>query len=356
MSKALKPGYLYILNDSDQRSGTSSPYYKIGITFESKTVEDRIKEHQTGNPRDVVCVFALRTEAPFLIEQSLHRVHSTKRIRLEWFEFNDKELKDLKNEVKKLDALFAPKVKQIRDYALKDSNGKNAVLSKADQADAELIHQELLVLYHDKLERKLKRETITATLKEKTADHGQGIDGVVIVNVKGQGPPKFNATKFKDSSPANLALWNAFQKKSRTDELKVKGKPTPAKNHPTLYKEKQEQLSKAGLVKPEPHLVRDAGITRTTDIEKLHDEYINLLEEEGKLQIQIDDREMRLMMHINEANGIENIANWNRKEETKFDETAFKLAHPALHNDLKYHVQGVSSVSYTIAKSRNYIV
>ena len=45
MSKGLKPGYLYILNDVDQRTGVSSPYYKIGITFESKTVEERIKEH-----------------------------------------------------------------------------------------------------------------------------------------------------------------------------------------------------------------------------------------------------------------------------------------------------------------------
>ena len=45
MSKGLKPGYLYILSDVDQRTGTASPYYKIGITFESKTVEERIKEH-----------------------------------------------------------------------------------------------------------------------------------------------------------------------------------------------------------------------------------------------------------------------------------------------------------------------
>mgnify|MGYP003320069050 CR=1 FL=1 len=98
---------IYAFSDShDQYKGL----LKIGYT--TKTVEERIKEHQTGNPRDIVCVFALKTEAPFLVEQSLHRLHSSDRIRLEWFEFKEeKELENLIDEAKKLDATFSPKIK-----------------------------------------------------------------------------------------------------------------------------------------------------------------------------------------------------------------------------------------------------
>ena len=357
MSKGLKPGYLYILNDVDQRTGVSSPYYKIGITFEAKTVEERIKEHQTGNPRDIVCVFALKTEAPFLVEQSLHRLHSSDRIRLEWFEFKEeKELENLIDEAKKLDATFSPKIKAIRKNAVNDSNGKMAVLSTKELADATLHHSELKQLLLQLLECTLKKDIITELFKEITADNGQGIDGIVEVSVSGQGDPTFNVPEFKKSSPANLKLWDSFQKTSRKDEFKLIGNPTPAKHQSKLHQEKQTQVAKAKAVKPEATAVQDSGISRTQDLEKTHAEYIELLDLEGELKAKIEEKELLLQILIGENDGIEDIANWVRSETSTFDKTAFKNAHHDLFTDLTYYKTAKATVSYKVAKSRNYII
>jgi hypothetical protein len=206
------------------------------------------------------------------------------------------------------------------------------------------------------LECTLKKDIITELFKEITADSGQGIDGIVEVSVSGQGDPTFNATLFKNSSPANKKIWESFQKTSRKDEFKIVGNPTPAKDQSKLHEEKQTQVAKAKALKPEAAAVKDTGISRTMDLEKTHAEYIELLDLEGKLKAKIMEKELLLQILIGENDGIEDIANWVRSETSTFDKTAFKNSRHDLFTDLTYYKTAKANVSYKVAKSRNYIV
>jgi len=46
---SMKEGWVYLLRERDFLTGTTDRYLKIGLT--ERDVEDRVKEHQTGNPR-----------------------------------------------------------------------------------------------------------------------------------------------------------------------------------------------------------------------------------------------------------------------------------------------------------------
>ena len=56
----MKEGWVYLLRERDFLTGTTDRYLKIGLT--ERDVEDRVKEHQTGNPRRETSDYDLQLE------------------------------------------------------------------------------------------------------------------------------------------------------------------------------------------------------------------------------------------------------------------------------------------------------
>lgn len=73
------------------RDGNLTEFVKIGLVNSPRTSEDRLIEHQTGNPRRLVIPegHIVFTEAVSLVEAQLHRRFATDRIGGEWFTFSD---------------------------------------------------------------------------------------------------------------------------------------------------------------------------------------------------------------------------------------------------------------------------
>ena len=73
----LTPGEIYFVRERDVKSGEISPYVKIGIVREGakgpRTSEERLLEHQTGNPRELFLHEVIATPAVEEIETRLHR-------------------------------------------------------------------------------------------------------------------------------------------------------------------------------------------------------------------------------------------------------------------------------------------
>ena len=92
----LNQGDLYFIGERDVLTGTVSPYYKIGLVKESRDgdSEDRLSEHQTGNPRSLFVHHAVTAPAVSDLEATMHDLHATARILGEWFEFGDEGLPD----------------------------------------------------------------------------------------------------------------------------------------------------------------------------------------------------------------------------------------------------------------------
>ncbi len=84
---------VYIVN----MKGTT--YYKIG---NSENVENRIKQLQTSNPMDIILIISYKCKRSELLEKTLHEIYKDKKIRGEWFIFNEDELNKCKETAEKL--------------------------------------------------------------------------------------------------------------------------------------------------------------------------------------------------------------------------------------------------------------
>lgn len=74
----LKDGYVYLITDEK--------YVKIGV---AKSVENRIKTLQTGNPKQLRLIKTIHTYNPYKLETDLHNLFENKRVNNEWFDVLD---------------------------------------------------------------------------------------------------------------------------------------------------------------------------------------------------------------------------------------------------------------------------
>ena len=180
----LDEGHVYILNEEDDRTG-SSDYYKIGMVSKDRSVKDRIeKDHQTGNPRLVVDIHSFHSEAPFFVERHLHKHFAQFRVRREWFRLTKDELEQVKQEAKLYDDVIGPKVAAVRDFSANQSNGSMISLSGDEEKEISKIHKELVDLNIKKQEIDYQLSIITEFLKLSTDKNRGGIDGITTVNVR----------------------------------------------------------------------------------------------------------------------------------------------------------------------------
>jgi hypothetical protein len=90
----MKIGEVYFAGERDRSTGELTQNVKIGMVGEEGGSVRRLKEHQTGNPRDLVLHHIVQTPAPFWLENALHQRLSALRIRNEWHKLSTVELSD----------------------------------------------------------------------------------------------------------------------------------------------------------------------------------------------------------------------------------------------------------------------
>ncbi len=90
----LTPGELYFAGEEDPLGGNLTPLVKIGIVREKegRTSEDRLAEHQTGNPRRLQLLHVLPSLAIDRVETLLHTEFAPRRIGGEWFHLPNDDL------------------------------------------------------------------------------------------------------------------------------------------------------------------------------------------------------------------------------------------------------------------------
>lgn len=91
----MKVGEVYFIRERDRIDGGSSTYVKIGVVQDiSRDSQERIRDHQTGNPRNLELHHVTQTPGPYRVERFLHQKFGPKRVRSEWFRLSDTELED----------------------------------------------------------------------------------------------------------------------------------------------------------------------------------------------------------------------------------------------------------------------
>lgn len=89
----MKIGEVYFIRERDRIDGGTSSHVKIGVVQDiSRDSEQRLGNHQTGNPRILELHHATQTPGPYRVERYLHQKFGPNRVRSEWFRLSDTEL------------------------------------------------------------------------------------------------------------------------------------------------------------------------------------------------------------------------------------------------------------------------
>jgi len=318
----LKSGDLYFVQEQDVISGQTSDYFKIGLVGDERTggVDKRVKEHQTGNPRQLVSVTHVSSPAIEDLETTIHNRFAIDRIRGEWFQLDSARFDVVVGAARSLAAEQSTYVDVATKVGELDREVSSGSVRTATSTEEEL-HRQLREL--KVLDTRLKALSARVDGIFRTAlDDGRPVSRFVsLATRKGS---KFDKEKFGESHPELLADYTRVEQRwSHSFLPKIPKASLDGIEPGEEFLEFEQRM--IGLF--------DAVSTDPGRFEELHLLHLELQRFEAEVKWNDDLRRLDLMAACGVDDGIEGIAMWKRetKESLKFDESAFKADHPELH-------------------------
>ena len=214
----LTSGEIYFIGEFDLKSGQRTEYVKIGIVRhgakEDRTSQDRLLEHQTGNPRRLEIIHTITTDAVEAIETNLHYRFARHRVYGEWMRLDSKLLEEAKSEAESLRDQLATHVETFRRADdLKNhisTEGKLAPTIDSDYWFAKFQDSKVMSKACDEAVEKYN------ALLAKAAEEGEEVSEYVTVQERA-GARKFDQKSFMEKHPDLYA-------KFVTQEKSIKGR------------------------------------------------------------------------------------------------------------------------------------
>jgi len=196
-------GFIYFMTERDLFGYPCGPYVKIGLVKgndDGRSSFERSKEHQTGNPREIIVEAEVKTYAQVsTLESLVHQRLAKYRIHGEWFNYGEDGIQPYVELTKKINEDLEGQIKDnllINQYALIEDNGEELKPS----SDAKDIHNELLDAKKEII--KIKNEKDLANLKLRSFDKSfyRDIEGICFYEkIKPQ--EKFDKVNFEKDHP-----------------------------------------------------------------------------------------------------------------------------------------------------------
>jgi hypothetical protein len=342
-------GSLYFLRDLDYLTGQKGPYVKIGIVRKDKTTESRIKEHQTGNPRDIFDEHTL-SNVPFVeaLETQLHYHFNHLWIAGEWFHMDEsfvkKEVLKEAKRLKKEQIKYEEQINSADGLSTQISNGDTCISSKAGLKLRDAYHQV-----------KLNVDIADAKLKIAKSALLQAIGKVGFVEgifhlTKSKDSISFDSSTFKKDKEALYDKYCYEKEGGFLKTFKVLGG--------TKLKDLDEALYNQAKALPKEsytptHINKKKK--RTARIESLHWAFLEAQRERKLLDWEHTKLEAQLKVSIGHYNAIDEVCTWERKQKDStmaFDEDLFKEKEPKEY--LKYLKVKIGSVLPKLELTRAY--
>jgi hypothetical protein len=312
-----KSGEIYFLREAGEQG--YSPFVKVGLVADGRVSQDRLVEHQTGNPRKLELPegHVVRTDLVSRVESQLHSRFSTLRVGGEWFSFeSDAQLQsviDHAQELAKEAATLVPLILEAERLELLASNGETR------PADEDLIK-----LGHDLASAKAKAKLCAVEVdrisqKLKAAEElGETVPSRTRVF-----QPKFDQTALEADFP-DLAKKYLVAKDAWTQRFLTKSK-LPADYEPegTFTSELMEIRKHIDLVEsPSDFALLSAPSLWLTKLKAL-------------VAWDLDILEVRLKVACGQFEAIEGVCSWKREStmKTSFDLEAFIIDNSDLYLD-----------------------
>ena len=313
----LTPGEIYFIGERDHLTGQQTSFYKIGIVRadDRRSSQDRLSEHQTGNPRPLFIHTIVETEVVERIETLLHRQFAQNRVVGEWFNFEDLKLEEairacteLAQEAAEQAPLFAEAIRLKSEYS------NEVIIPATDEAREwfnRLLTAELTVKKFKEVDAKIRgavREAIQA---------GESVGGVARERKKTM-KEVFNQKRFKEEQAALFAKYEEIAKSFGGSFLLKR--PNDLSEFESKLNDKVAPLIQQIEVDIDRAV---AGEIPKSDLGNWH---LIILENIGMAEWEVEVAAARLRVLVGVNQGIEGICTWKRQDKVKkvFNQERFR--------------------------------
>jgi hypothetical protein len=345
----MKEGEIYFNLEFDFLSRKITRYAKIGIAQENRKSEDRKKEHQTGNPREIVIhARILHTPNAKGLESSLHHRFNFRRIHGEWFILNDEEIQLIKcmgEELKQDQIENLPFYHSMVEASKKLSNGeiREATTEESNWAQRANELSSLIAIIEG------KKSVIRSKLMQFLPAEATEIPGIVTID-QSMGSQTFDKKRFIAENPKLVARYQKVIPAKVSSTFSATYKVNLKSADAELYKEVQ-------ILPKENHEFRkpNVQIKRTSELENLHATYLDLDRELEILTWELNFIETKIKASINDYYTVTGVASWKRslgEEKMDLDIDAIKELHSDIYQN--YMIPAASKWSVHISPFRAY--
>ena len=328
MTIKLKAGVIYFLRERELGGEGYTPFCKIGLVAGNRTTEQRIKEHQTGNPRLIEEFGSIETNAVSTLETHLHDNYATHRVSGEWFRLEDGEFAAAIAYAQKVSTKILDEEKSVT--AADGLKLKLSTLPERQATDDELAwHATLVGTQKNLMELELENALVELKLKQLMGS-SSGITGLVDVTFV-EPKMELDKTALEDAHPELYAQYLDAQPEKVSGSFSVVSKAGKRDLTESLVQEVD------GLKKMVATLVPDeaAGPLASVPDEAMqwYAQFLGRKSEIAKLILEVEMLEARLRAACGEHEVIAGVCKWERKlkaQKPKFDSARFADEHPGL--------------------------
>lgn len=347
----MSAGYVYLLRERDFLSGRFGRYLKIGLT--EREVGERIKEHQTGNAREVISIYEKRVTFMSKMETHLHHYFSSERINGEWFDLNDQRVQSevipLIEKLNDEQAILLANNYSSESFSNSPDNGSMRDPNEDEQqlfAEYKTIDEALTLA-------KARNKIHDLRLRNLIADTG-GILGVISLNKKSQSNYFNKASFIKSLSPTEFALCHH-------DGLEFNSKIKFASA--TSIKSLDPEIQKLLKAEDEQHKANPMVIenlskspsSRSAEAENIHAEYLSSRKLLKTLQWDKELLTSQLLSKLGNDREIRGVVSWVRENIEVKDKWCLKSAREHLSGKVaNYTSTRPDIVAVEIADGRCY--
>lgn len=300
-------GTLYVMRERDYLTGQELDYYKIGIVRGAKDVDDRLKDHLTGNPRDIFTVREFTSLAVQKLETLLHNLYAAHRVHSgEWFTFTRSEAEALLKEIPKWQLLIDSKYLELEGKTSPKAPGSEKII-QPDANTSELAQNLAVALAEAKI-AKANKTLVASKLVEVAGDNPKF--AIMFKSSTSNSGGSFASGFLKEK---DKKLWESFMTLVTPKYTPKWIVTTPSNFTPTSTKLDKESL--------------------TDDPAELHALFMEAWGDEYRWKLEADLLEDVILVRAADAAGIEGIVNWVHGEVRSFDKEEFKAKYPDLYED-----------------------
>jgi hypothetical protein len=319
---SMKEGWVYLLRERDFLTGKNDRYLKIGLT--ERDVHERVKEHQTGNAREILSIYEKHVPLMSSMEKHLHHVFSTDRIYGEWFDIDDSRVQtELIPMIERLsNEQIQAKVNMEKVSELKNiyDNGNIRNPTKAE----ETLHKAYLNAKHAHILAKANHAIADAKIRALIGTY-ESLSGVAIVKSKSQSN-HFDKKSFLASlSEQEQEKCHETVTEFKSGSVKIIGTLTLKKLDPTLDERKKN--AESTITNP-PTLANIGGgeAQRTKEMEQAHSEYLASRRSVKETEWEEQRLAAALAVAIGEDREITGVCSWIREDVTTENKWSSELA------------------------------